>query len=87
MRLRVIATDYDGTIAKDGALDPQVRKAIAEARKRGVLVVIVTGRILSELRNVAGCLDFVDGIVAENGAVVALPSGHITLLGARLPCA
>lgn len=85
MRLRVIATDYDGTIAKDGALDPQVRKAIAEARKRGVLVVIVTGRILSELRNVAGCLDFVDGIVAENGAVVALPSGHITLLGAPPP--
>ncbi len=85
MRLRVIATDYDGTIAKDGALDPRVRTAIAEARKRGVLVVIVTGRILSELRNVAGCLDFVDGIVAENGAVVALSSGHTTLLGAPPP--
>lgn len=81
MRLRVIATDYDGTIARDGVVDPAVRKAIAKARKRGVLVVIVTGRILSELRHVAGCLDFVDGIVAENGAVVALPNGHTTLLG------
>ncbi|MCA9075861.1 MAG: HAD hydrolase family protein [Planctomycetaceae bacterium] len=85
MRLRVIATDYDGTIARDGALDPAVREAIANARKRGVLVVIVTGRILSELRHVAGCLDFVDGVVAENGAVVALPNGHVTLLGQAPP--
>jgi hydroxymethylpyrimidine pyrophosphatase-like HAD family hydrolase len=85
MRLRVIATDYDGTIARDGVIDPAVREAIRKARKRGVLVVIVTGRILSELRHVAGCLDFVDGVVAENGAVVALPNGHTTLLGRAPP--
>ena len=48
MRLRVIAIDYDGTIARDGVLDPSVRTAFAEARKRGMLVIIVTGRILSE---------------------------------------
>ncbi|MFG0331858.1 MAG: HAD hydrolase family protein [Maioricimonas sp. JB049] len=85
MRLRVIATDYDGTIARDGVLAPAVREAIRQARARGVLVVIVTGRILSELRQVAGCLDFVDGVVAENGAVVALPNGHVTLLGSAPP--
>lgn len=85
MRLRVIATDYDGTIARDGVVGPAVREAIANARQRGVLVVIVTGRILSELRHVAGCLDFVDGVVAENGAVVALPNGHTTLLGRAPP--
>lgn len=81
MRLRVIAVDYDGTIATDGVLDPAVRQSIQQARKRGVLVVIVTGRILSELRHVAGDVDFVDGVVAENGAVVYLPNGHTTLLG------
>ncbi|QDV68788.1 phosphoglycolate phosphatase [Rosistilla carotiformis] len=81
MRLRVIATDYDGTIAIDGVLDPRVREAIGNARRRGVLVVIVSGRILSELREVAGDLDFVDGVVAENGAVIALPNGYTTLLG------
>ena len=81
MRLRGIATDYDGTIATDGLIDPAVRQAISTARKRGVLVVIVTGGILSELRYVAGCLDFVDGIVAENGAVIALSNGHVSLLG------
>ncbi len=85
MRLRVIATDYDGTIAIDGVLDPAVRDAITNARKRGLLVVIVTGRILSELRTVAGSLDFVDGVVAENGAVVAFPNGHVTGLGASPP--
>ncbi len=85
MRLRVIATDYDGTIASNGVVDSAVREAIKKARKRGVLVVIVTGRILSELRHVAGCLDFVDGVVAENGAVIALPKGHTTLLGRSPP--
>jgi hydroxymethylpyrimidine pyrophosphatase-like HAD family hydrolase len=81
MRLRVIAVDYDGTIATDGVLHPAVREAIRKARKRSVVVVIVTGRILSELRHVAGGLDFVDGVVAENGAVVALPNGHTKVLG------
>lgn len=85
MRLRVIATDYDGTIAQDGVLSTSVREAIHQARQRGVLVVIVTGRILSELRNVAGCLDFVDGVVAENGAIVNLPNGHTILLGRPPP--
>jgi hydroxymethylpyrimidine pyrophosphatase-like HAD family hydrolase len=87
MLLRVIATDYDGTIARHGTLSPAVRAAIRKARERGVLVVIVTGRIFSELRHVAGCLDFVDGVVAENGAVVVLPNGHTTLLGRAPPLA
>lgn len=87
MRLRVIATDYDGTIARDGIVHPAVREAIRKARKRGVLVVILTGRILSELRHVAGCLDFVDGVVAENGAVIALPNGYTTVVGASPPLA
>lgn len=85
MRLRVIATDYDGTVATDGRLHQVVGDAIREARRRKVLVVIVTGRILSELREVAGCLDFVDGVVAENGAVVALARGHVMQLGPPPP--
>jgi hypothetical protein len=41
----------------------------------------VTGRILSELRRVAGPLGFVDGVVAENGAVIHLPgTGYTTML-------
>lgn len=85
MRLRVIATDYDGTIATDGRLHQAVREAIRRARQRKVLVVIVTGRILSEFRDVVGCPDFVDGIVAENGAVIALQCGHVMQLAPSPP--
>lgn len=86
MKFGVLALDYDGTIAVDGALDPDVRAAIAEVRAAGVVVVIVTGRILDDLRRVAGDLRFVDAVVAENGAVLAYPaSGHSTVLGAPAP--
>ncbi len=83
MLLRVIAIDYDGTIAEGGVLHRAVREAIDEARDAGLFVVIVTGRILRELRRVAGDFDltFVDGVVAENGAVILLSNGHRRLLG------
>ncbi|HLG54302.1 MAG TPA: HAD hydrolase family protein [Vicinamibacterales bacterium] len=81
MKLSVLALDYDGTIASGDTLDPSVREAIAAARARGILVLLVTGRILDELRRVAGDLHFVDGVVAENGALVHFPSsGHTSLL-------
>ena len=86
MKLSVLALDYDGTIARNDRLDPAVREAIAYARRRKVIVLLVTGRILDELRRVAGRLDFVDGIVAENGAVLHIPaSNHTTGLAPPLP--
>jgi hypothetical protein len=81
MRFSVLALDYDGTIARDGILDSEVRTAITEARASGIVVILVTGRILSDLRQVAGNLQFVDAVVAENGAVLAFPSGRSRLLG------
>jgi len=81
MKFGVLALDYDGTIARDGALDPDVKAAIVEARARGIVVIIVTGRILSELRQAAGDLGFVDAVVAENGAVLAFPNGQSRLVG------
>jgi hypothetical protein len=87
MRLTVLALDYDGTIARNDVLDPDVRKAIADARERGITVVIVTGRILDDVRRVAGDLGFVDSVVAENGAVVAFPEAgrSVTLAQAAPP--
>ena len=81
MKFGVLALDYDGTIARDGVLDPDVKTAIAEARSRGIAVILVTGRILSDLQRVAGDLQFVDAVVAENGAVLAVPNGHSWLIG------
>ena len=81
MKLSVLALDYDGTIARNDRLDPDVLDAIGIARRRGVTVLLVTGRVLGDLRRVAGELRFVDGVVAENGAVVHFPdSGHTTVL-------
>ena len=85
MRFSVLALDYDGTIAHNGALNPDVRAAIAEARADGIAVVLVSGRILADLKQVAGSLDFVDAVVAENGAVLAFANGHSRVLRPQPP--
>ena len=74
MKFGVLALDYDGTIARDGALDPEVRAAIEAVRAHGIISVLVTGRILSDLRSLMGDLRLFDCVVAENGAVVAFPN-------------
>jgi hypothetical protein len=53
VKLSAIALDYDGTVARGDVLDPTVREAIALARTQGSVVLLVTGRILDELRRVA----------------------------------
>jgi hydroxymethylpyrimidine pyrophosphatase-like HAD family hydrolase len=85
MRFSVLALDYDGTIARDGVLDLDVKAAIREVRSRGIAVIIVTGRILSDLEKVAGDLDFVDAVVAENGGLLLFPSGNSRLMGQPPP--
>ena len=86
MKLSVIALDYDGTIARGDVLDPTVREAIALARSQGIVVLLVTGRILDELRRVAGGLHFVDGVIAENGAVIHFPeSGRTSTIAPLVP--
>jgi hydroxymethylpyrimidine pyrophosphatase-like HAD family hydrolase len=82
MKLRTLALDYDGTIAQDGVLEPEVRQAIADVRGRGITVAIVTGRILDDLRLAAGDLRFVDAVVAENGAVIAFPDVGYSVVAA-----
>jgi len=82
MKFSALALDYDGTIAVDGVFDPAVRDAIGEARQRGIVVVLVTGRRLAELHQVAGELTCFDVVVGENGAVLEFPaSGRQTVIG------
>lgn len=68
---RTLATDFDGTLTHDGRRpDERVLAALRQARDQGCLVVLVTGRILSELRSVFPDFeDHFDAIVAENGCV------------------
>lgn len=82
VRFSVVAVDYDGTVASDGVLHPDVRVALGEVRERGITAVLVTGRILGDLQRVAGDLRFVDAVVAENGAVLHVPGRrHSRVLG------
>lgn len=68
---RVVAFDYDGTLA-EGEIQPAVLAALDRARARGLRLLLVTGRILAELRAVFPTVDeYFDAIVAENGAVIA----------------
>jgi hydroxymethylpyrimidine pyrophosphatase-like HAD family hydrolase len=81
MKFSVLALDYDGTIARHGRAQPKVLAAIRETRARGIAVVLVTGRILADLRRVLPEDDIFDAIVAENGAVLAFPNGRTRALG------
>ncbi|HEY3244385.1 MAG TPA: HAD hydrolase family protein [Phycisphaerae bacterium] len=79
-RLSVLALDYDGTIAESGRLSDEVRAAIADVRSRGIMVILVTGRILRDLVALVGDLSVCDAVVGENGAVVTFPDSGRTLV-------
>lgn len=73
---KVVAVDFDGTIASGGKLSPQAVAAIDGARRDGLLIVLVTGRIGAELHaEFPRIADHVDALVLENGAVAVI-DGH-----------
>jgi hypothetical protein len=76
MKLEALATDYDGTLAHDGVVDEATVHALARARNRGVRLLLVTGRELSDLFNTFAHATAFDRIVAENGAVLYDPSAQ-----------
>jgi len=73
MRFQALATDYDGTIAFEGQVDAATVAALIRIRDRGVRLVMVTGRELTELFNTFTRVDLFDRIVAENGAILYDP--------------
>ena len=74
MRYHVLATDYDGTIAKDGALDARTVDALRKLLGTGRKLVLVTGRELTDLQRVCPHLDLFQLVVAENGALLYRPA-------------
>ncbi len=69
--LRALALDYDGTLTTGGPPAAELLEALAAAREEGFAVVLVTGRILEELRAVfPGVESHFDLLVGENGAVL-----------------
>jgi len=85
VKLRVLALGFDGTVAADGGLDGGVADAIREARRAGVLTVLVSGRMLADMRALLPAPDLFDAVVAEGGAVLQIPNGPDPTALARGP--
>src|ERR1700730_2033497 len=80
MSWRILACDYDGTLADDGVLTDPTAAALDRFRAAGGRLVMVTGRELSDLQSVCRVLDKFEWIVAENGALLDRPSDGFTQL-------
>src|SRR2546430_1661122 len=81
--MHVFACDYDRTIADGGRCSPEVAAALGRVRESGRKILLVTGRMLSDLRSVCADVDrMFDAVVAENGAVLYFPeTREATTLG------
>jgi HAD superfamily hydrolase (TIGR01484 family) len=76
MTIRTLATDYDGTIATHGTVDPDTLDALRRLRDAGGTLILVTGRELPQLKQVFPQLGLFHIVVAENGAVLYWPEGQ-----------
>lgn len=86
MRFRVLACDYDRTIALDAAMGEPVRRSLREVIASGRSLILVTGRTMDELRAVFDEFGLFARVVVENGAIVHDPSsGQDRMLAASIP--
>jgi HAD superfamily hydrolase (TIGR01484 family) len=69
-----LATDYDGTIARLGAVSEPTRAALTRWKEAGRKLILVTGRELPDLERVCPFTKLFDAIVAENGALLYWPA-------------
>jgi hydroxymethylpyrimidine pyrophosphatase-like HAD family hydrolase len=84
LKFRVLASDYDGTLACDGIVAPGTIAALKRVRASKRRLILITGRELPELRDLFPSLELFDLVVAENGALLHFPvTGENRLLGAK----
>ncbi|MGI8989343.1 MAG: HAD family hydrolase [Bryobacteraceae bacterium] len=85
MRYFALATDYDGTLAHNGVVDPATIAALERLRESGRKLLLVTGRELADICSIFPRLDLFDRVVAENGAVLYDPASKQEKLLAAAP--
>ena len=85
MRYLALATDYDGTLATDGAVDRETVAALQRLAATGRKLILVTGRQLGDLLRVFPDATLCDVVVAENGAVLYRPANRETRILAPPP--
>jgi hypothetical protein len=74
LNCRILATDYDGTLAHDGHVSEETLLALRRLRESGRRVILVTGREMPELKSVFPDYGLCDAIVAENGGLIVWPA-------------
>ena len=85
MYRKVLAFDFDGTLAVDGVVPPDVQSALEQCRLTGHALFLVTGRRF-ETVSLGGLADLFTGIVWENGAVLShQASGELYFPFGQLP--
>lgn len=73
MHFVALASDYDGTLAHQGRVDPSTIEQLSRLKAANKIMLLVTGRALSELQDVFRATELFDVVVAENGAVLYSP--------------
>jgi phosphoglycolate phosphatase (TIGR01487 family) len=73
LAFRLIACDYDRTVATEGVIPASAEQALIEVKQAGWLMALVTGREFEDLLRVCHQIDLFDLAVVENGAVVYFP--------------
>jgi phosphoglycolate phosphatase (TIGR01487 family) len=73
MHFILLATDYDGTLARDGEVDDETLDALERLQTSGRKLLLVTGRHLPDLSKVFSRLDLFDRVIVENGGVLYNP--------------
>ncbi|MBQ7983262.1 MAG: HAD hydrolase family protein [Clostridia bacterium] len=75
--MKLIASDFDGTLYRNRIITDRDRSAIAEWQARGNLFGIVTGRGAGIIETAAEHGITLDYAITENGAVVLDRDGNI----------
>lgn len=85
MDVTALATDYDETLADEGLVSGTTFASLQRLKETNRKLILVSGRQLSDLKQVFPKLGIFDRVVAENGAVLHDPSTGLHRLLAPAP--
>jgi len=85
MRYLALATDYDGTLASRGTVEPDTLEALRRLAATGRKLILVTGRRVDDLVLVFPEVAIFDRVVAENGPLVYRPQTRETRMLSKPP--
>lgn len=78
MPIRLVAIDLDGTLLDgNSTISPANRRALTEAKQRGVEIVIVTGRRFESAQKILNQLSWAVTLISSNGAMIRSTAGEV----------